>query len=222
MTFQEWQALRRRAMSGDPDAEVSVGSFYEFGLVGRDGTVIAKKNPRRAVFWYRRAAEHGEPGAQNNLAVCLSDGHGVRKNEQEALYWLKKSLKNGNESAATNIAVIYRDRGNSRRALFWYQRAVELGDGDALLALGRSYYYGIGVRRNYHKAIEYYRKAIASKDITEFDRENAMYCLGMAYFEGHGVEHSLSLAQHWFEQANVDDDYPEAQDMLKKIHQLLS
>ncbi len=69
MTREEWRSVRQLAILGDPNAEFTVGSSYADGLSDRNGGVIIKANPHRAVLWYRRAAAHGDASAQNNLGV---------------------------------------------------------------------------------------------------------------------------------------------------------
>jgi hypothetical protein len=43
--------------------------------------------PEKAVEWYTRAAEHGNAGAQCNLANCYLTGRGVEKDPIEAYVW---------------------------------------------------------------------------------------------------------------------------------------
>lgn len=222
LTLQRWKELRRLAISGDTVAEFEVGLLYDGGEVDPEGDTLVKSNARQAVFWYRRAANHGNSSAQNSLGVCLSMGRGIRKNEQEALFWLKKAFRHGDPCAANNIATIYNNWENQRRALFWYQQAANRNDDDAFVEIGWRYYYGKGVKRDYQTAIEYYQKAIHSPTITEAGKQNAMYYLGVAYKEGKGVEQSLLLAQKWLEQANCDKDHVRAQQVLQKIASTLS
>jgi TPR repeat protein len=46
------------------------------------------------------------------------------------------------------------------------------------LSDGRGYYQGVGVRPDPFLAVRYFRKAIASRNITQWDRELAMFWLG--------------------------------------------
>ena len=218
MTYQEWKALHRLARAGQARAEFEIGMRYHHGFTTDDGMLIIHANPQRAVKWYRRAAEQQYPAAQNSLGYCLDIGEGIRKNLQEALFWYKQAWRNGDPCAASNIATLYRDQGNQRRAMFWYQRAVTIShDDDALVEVGYRYYYGIGVQRNYQAAIASYQKAVTSEMITEAGKQKAMYYLGMAYFEGKGVEPSTMTARKWFEQADRDHDHTQAQQMLKRL-----
>ena len=47
------------------------------------------------------------------------------------------------------------------KAMFWFLKAAEQGDGDALKRLGDMYFYGHGVEQHYGKALDYYQAAEA-------------------------------------------------------------
>ena len=48
-----------------------------------------------AVKWYRKAAEQGDAGAQNDLGVCYDNGQGVNKDYTEAVKWYRKAAEQG-------------------------------------------------------------------------------------------------------------------------------
>lgn len=222
ITRKQWNKILQKAQEGDADAQWQVGSWTEDGLTDINGSVIVNPNIRFAVGWYRKSASAGFSSAQISLGNCLSKGRGIRRNVTEALRWYKRALRNEKScwAAATNIATVYRDRGNNRRAFYWYKRAADYGDRDAFVEVGFRLYHGIGVKRAPKEAVCYYRKAIASKiitQITEGGREDAMYHLGVAYYEGRGVKKSMPLAIKWLSKANADDDYDEARELLQKI-----
>jgi uncharacterized protein len=218
ITQKEWDDLKKRASSGIADAEWEVGSIYDEGAVDDTGNIIANKNKRQALFWYRRAAEHGSPSGQLCLGYCFDTGRGVKQNKEEALKWYKKAFKNGEASAAINIAIVYKEHGNNRRSFFWYSRAAEMNDGDAIFEIAQMHYRGKGVKKNYSLAIEGFRQAIENKNVTESSRRDAMYYLGVAYLEGKGVESSISQAKQLFKEANYDGEHQLAKE---KLHQLL-
>ncbi len=220
-TRAELRALKKRAEKGDSEAQWEIGQYYSDGLLDKRGVRLVEKDLEIAVHWLRLSAEQGNDAAQNHLGVCLSNGEGVEKNETEALYWLKKALKNGDLCAANNIACIYRDRGNHRRAFFWYKRSAEQGNDDAHVNMGECYYEGKGVRKNCRAAVESYNKAIEGSGITPYSRERAMILLAVAYFEGKGVERSLEEAKDLIEEANIDNDHPGAGAILEKIEKAI-
>jgi len=223
MTQRQWDIrmarLQEDAEAGNPEAQWELGAWLEDGLINRRGTVVIAPDPRAAAQWYRRSAALGNADAQNSLGVCLSDGKGTKRDDAEALLWLKRALRRGSPCAANNIACVYRDRGNDRRALYWYDRAAESGDGDALVEVGVRYYFGVGVRRNPAYAVACFRKAIRSSNaiISQAGRESAMFHLAMGYYEGNGVKQSNSHALKWLSKANNDDDFPAARAVIEMI-----
>lgn len=217
MTREQWNQLKSKAQGGDSEAQWEVGCWLEDGLVDSCGVVFVHPDARAALRWYRQSAIAGNSAGQMHFGVCLCAGRGVRRDKAEALRWFKRALRQGDPSAPGNIASVYKDRGNHRRAMFWYQRAIACGDGDALVEVGRGYYTGIGVRRNPKRAVRCFRKAIISKTITQAGREDAMFRLGLAFHEGRGVKKSNGRAVRWLSQANRDDDHAEANNLIERI-----
>jgi len=206
-----------RAEAGDSEAQWEVGSWLEDGLADPAGLVLVRPDARVAVRWFLRSANAGNPSGQNHLGVCLCTGRGMRRDDAEALRWFKRALVQSYPVAPNNIASVYADRGNNRRAMYWYQRAVACGDGDALVEVGRRYYAGVGVRRDPEQAVRCFRKAITSRNISQAGREDAMFHLGIAFHEGRGVKQSNARAIKWLSQANKDDDHAEARKLIETI-----
>jgi TPR repeat protein len=71
--------LMTGATAGDSRCMESLAEVFRDGLLGRD------VEPRRAVEWMKRAAEHGRPAMQRELAKVLTNGYaGVKPNEATA------------------------------------------------------------------------------------------------------------------------------------------
>lgn len=103
------------------------------------------------------------------------------------------AVKRGNGRAAYKLGTLYylgeKVPKDDRKALFWYEKAIELGyvDIDSILGCGYCqlatwYEYGWGCEPNIEKALEYYEKALEMGD------GNAAYKLGLLYHEGKEVE----------------------------------
>src|SRR5579862_3596592 len=88
--------------------------------------------------------------------------------------WRPKAIR-GESVAMSNVAAAYRILGKSRLAARWFRRAAEHGDGDALTDWGYCLQHGVGIRKEERAAELAYRSAIASKRITDYAREEAMY-----------------------------------------------
>lgn len=72
------------AQAGYPSAECGVGNFYAMAYPKHEA---CEYDESQAVHWWRWAAEHGNPGAQCNLAGYLLQGTGVDKDPAEAYLW---------------------------------------------------------------------------------------------------------------------------------------
>jgi TPR repeat protein len=93
----EIEPLKAPAIKLDANIQFKFGRAYENG----HGMI---KDKRRAVNWYRKAAEQGHEGAQYHLAVCYEEGIGVEKNEFLAMKWFQQAAKQGNVIALNALA----------------------------------------------------------------------------------------------------------------------
>ena len=72
------------AEQGYPLAECQVGYFYYEGLG-------VEKDLDKAVWWTRRAADHGDRDGQCNLAWFNEDGIGVARDIEQAAFWYRQA-----------------------------------------------------------------------------------------------------------------------------------
>jgi len=56
-------------------------------------------NPKKAVKWFRKAAEQGDAESQYELARCYYYGFGINENMKEAEKWYREAAKQGHENA---------------------------------------------------------------------------------------------------------------------------
>lgn len=129
--------LRRAAALGHPVAQEHLAAWYLEGLMDKRGRVVLPRSPARAVNLLRKAVSRGLDTAQFGLAYCYDVGVGVRKNRLAAMKLYRRAARQGVSIAAMNIAVLYRESGDRRGEKRWLQRAVELDDTAAELALAR-------------------------------------------------------------------------------------
>ncbi len=217
ISLKKWRKLLARAKRGDSEAGWQVADMYGDGCKDRSGKIIVKRSPIQSARWFRSAAEQGCAPAQNTLGVLLSDGEGVGKNVGEALLWLKKAFHAKESCAAQNIAITYRQIGQLRTAVKWFQKSVEAGDGDALVQLGIHLFWGKGARKDSKAAVRCFRAATKSNNISEVGRDDAFFLLGLAHYQGAGVKKSVSKATQLLRRANKDSDNPSASRLLRKL-----
>jgi TPR repeat protein len=86
---------------------------------------------------YLAAAKLGDTSCQINLGNFYADGRGIKPNRKAAIEWYTKAYRRGERSAASNLGAMFRDESKFKDALSWYERAVKLGDGDAILEIAK-------------------------------------------------------------------------------------
>jgi TPR repeat protein len=83
------------------------------------------------------AARLGHTGSQINLGNFYSWGKGVRKSAKDAAYWYTRAYKNGDSTGAFNIAIDKRNEGNTRAAVIWFKKALNMKYGEAAVELAK-------------------------------------------------------------------------------------
>ena len=131
-----------------------------------------EKDLTKAVEWFKKAAEQGNPNAQLGLAVRYYRGEGVEQDYMEAVKWFMKSAEQGNASAQNMLGnCYYRGDGIQKDytdALSWYGKSADQGNVNSLFSLGYVHYYGTSgkpdyygkeIDRNYSEAAKWFKKA---------------------------------------------------------------
>jgi uncharacterized protein len=123
----------KAAGSGDAEAEMQTGYFYDAGIG-------VEKNPTRAAHWYQLAAAGGLAGAKVNLGILYLWGNGVAKNTTLAADLFREAVKAGNGRAACYLGDMYnlglgvaQDKSAGEG---WYVKGAELHDAQAEFDLG--------------------------------------------------------------------------------------
>ncbi len=89
-------------------------------------------------------------------------------------------------------------------AVKWIRLAAEQEHAEAQAMIGRLYYVGHGVPKDYSEALQWYRRAIGQND------PKAQFYLGLLYYNGHGVIQDEAEAVKWIRRA-ADQGDAEAQ-----------
>ena len=197
--------------------------------------------------WIKKAAELGDPLAQNNLGYMYDNGKGTAKNKKLAYRWFKKAAEQNQVNALTTIASYYKNgevvNQSYVKAFEFYNRAVDtsyenseyeswhkINQSRAIYGLGLMHEKGEGTKFNYKKAKELYLKAdeygheIARLryDALEGDIKNSLD-LAYMYSKGShiaiGIPIDLPEAVFWFKIAEYKGygDGPAFNKVLKEI-----
>ncbi len=187
--------LTARADAGLRPAQLHLGLLYEYAI----GDSAA------AAYWYRQAADKGDPSSAYCLALLYRDGKGVPKNEAAAIALFAQSAENGYVPAMRDLVSLYMQRGSWSgvgRASEWLSKAVAAGDTGSMVMLGYMFQKGIGTIVNDVLALRNYRKAADLGNCT------AMMNIGGIYFNGSTVSHipqDAAQAKAWFAKAEACD-----------------
>jgi TPR repeat protein len=199
---QSIDVLRAHADKGDAQAQATLGFYFEHGL-------SVPKDCAQALFWYRKAAEQGWPGAQWALGVQYQGGSRaggpieacVSKDLAEGAAWYRKAAEQGYSKAQCDLGWLY-ETGSGvpkdyRLAAFWYRKAADQGDADSQFYLGVLYYNGQGVIQDHVQSAAWVRRAAEQGDY------GAQTLLATLYMNGQGVPQDYAEAYFWSEIASV-------------------
>lgn len=79
---EDFQILEYQAQKGNAAAMYKIGIFYYFGLRG------LRRDRAKALLWFLKAVEKGEPRSMELLGEIYARGAGVERNYTKALEWL--------------------------------------------------------------------------------------------------------------------------------------
>ena len=132
-------------------------------------------NQSEAFKWYKKLADCGnigaqnnigsmyQIGAQNNIGAMYQNGTGVTKDSSEAFKWYMKAAKGGNSLAECNVGRCYASGDGIEKdlteAVKWFTMSAEHGNPQGYSALANCYAYGLGVPKDLSKAAYWRDKA---------------------------------------------------------------
>lgn len=162
---------REAAERNLPQAQYMLAGCY------RDGIGV-QKNMNHAKEWYKRAADQNYPMAMYEYAVLFLD-----KNSNDYVQMLNNAFERGIVKAAFPLGVYYIEgpKKDELHGISLLKTAGENGEKDAILYLGKLYYFGVDVTQNYGKAFEYFSLMADTKN------DEALYYLAECYEYGRGT-----------------------------------
>jgi len=92
--------LEKKAKRGDDTAALMLGYMYRLGHK-------VKKNPAKAVSWFRQSAGKGNAEGQLQMAVMYASGEGVAQDYDEMHRWLLKSAESGYGLSQLQLGLLY-------------------------------------------------------------------------------------------------------------------
>lgn len=108
--------------SEDGDAEAMLALYYIYG---------ALDDNNEGNEWLEKAAEAGNPEAQDRLAKMIRDGYGLywtdSRRLEAAIEWARKSAEAGYVPAMHTLAGLLREKGDNQQAWSWIVAASDAG-----------------------------------------------------------------------------------------------
>lgn len=177
---------------------------------------------RRALSLYLKAAGEGDPEAQFIAGGMYFKGLGTQVNYQKAFELIYRAARNGKSTVESQKILgesFLIGRGvpkNYKEARYWYNRAAEQGDVEALNELAYMYFVGNGVEQDYKRAYELFLKAARG------GLNLAQYNVGIMLYTGSGFDdNDLVDAYAWFSLASTGGNQ-QAEQARKSLESVLS
>ncbi|MDF0643909.1 MAG: tetratricopeptide repeat protein [Nitrospira sp.] len=144
----------------------------------RPKSVLPYEESAVSISDLRKAAEQGNPEAQNRLGTLYSEGRGVPQDYSRAKQWFDKAAEQGHPGAQVNLGTLY-FQGNGapeseQMALSWFRRAAAQGDALAFAKLGLMYEQGRGVPQDFIQAHMWYNLSAAHGEKRALERRDAL------------------------------------------------
>lgn len=160
-----------------------------------------RRHPHSTYALIAEAAKQAQPNASYLAAIMLMKGVGVSQNVEAGLSHLTKAAEANQVDAQYELGRFYGERfkysvKDTRRSLYWYDRAVQNGDTRALIDLAYTYFEGDDtVSRDYERAFKYAKQGAETGD------KYCQYIVGDLYLRGRGTLQNPEQAVRWLTQS---------------------
>lgn len=190
------------AEKGYAPTQVSVGESYYLGI----GTI---KDKFKAVEWYQKASAQKSVNGIYLLSQAYTKGSGVQQNIAKGNQLRLQAAELGYVPVMIDLAQAYNTGENEsntikdlKKSFYWYEKAADTGDRDAMLNLGVMYEEGDGTAQDNTKALKYYLAAAQKGESL------AQFNICRFYFYGtHPLKQDFTNAFKWCSASAQQDDY---------------
>ncbi|KAL9240216.1 hypothetical protein vseg_014461 [Gypsophila vaccaria] len=184
---EDFQILEYQAQKGNAAAMYKMGLFYYFGLRG------LRRDPAKALSWFLKAVEKGEPRSMEYLGEIYTRGVGVERNYTKAFEWLSLAAKQHSASAYNGVGYMYVkgygvEKKNFTKAKELFEKAAHNEDAGGYYNLGVLHLKGVGVKKDVKLACKYFLMAANN------GQPKAFYQLAKMFHTGVGLKKNLETA----------------------------
>lgn len=106
----------------------------------------------------RAASEAKDPTALIFLSLLHNQGSMVERNEAKAVEYAQAAIDAGVTRAYATMGQIYQVQNDMPKAVKWFKKGAEQGDGFSQAMLGFAYSGGFGIEQDLDKAVEWWTK----------------------------------------------------------------
>ena len=220
-----FELMLQSAELGYSPAMLSVSNYY------KDGTGV-EQNFEKALHWYHLTAncdvKNVASAAQNSIGLMHYRGQGVNKDSQEALKWFQRAADNGHTTAGNNLKFVKGEllydealdlrkgqptAADKRKSFDLMLQGAEIDHGWSMFYTAKNYEDAYGVKQDYAKALEWYRR------VAELDHSAARIAqnnIGIMYLHGKSVPVDRDEALKWLQRA-ADNGLKNAADSIAQI-----
>lgn len=184
---EDFQILEYQAQKGNSVAMYKIGIFYYFGLRG------VRRDHTKALSWFSKAVDKGEPRSMELLGEIYARGAGVTRNYTKAFEWLTLASKQQLYSAYNGMGYLYVkgygvEQKNYTKAKEYFEKAAENEEAGGHYNLGVMFLKGIGVKKDVKLACNYFILAANA------GQPKAFYQLAKMFHTGIGLKKNIPMA----------------------------
>ncbi|XP_039124208.1 ERAD-associated E3 ubiquitin-protein ligase component HRD3 [Dioscorea cayenensis subsp. rotundata] len=183
---EDFQIIEYQAQKGNAAAMYRIGVLYYYGLRG------VRRDHARALFWFSKAVDKGEPRAMELLGEIYARGAGVERNYTKAFEWLKLASRQQHYSAYNGLGYLYvKGYGvekNLTKAKEFFEKAAENKEAGGHYNLGVLYLKGIGVKKDVVTACKYFLVAANA------GQPKAIFQVAKMFQKGIGIKKNIQMA----------------------------
>ncbi|MEM8652524.1 MAG: GYF domain-containing protein [Pseudomonadota bacterium] len=184
----------------------------------------------KAIEYFKQAADLGHTNAANNLVIIFWNGTGqITQDRMAAIPYAEIGEKGDHTLSLFVLGYAHLepliDNPDPAAGIVYYERAAAVGSASALVNLGVQYRIGKHVKQDHVKGTDYFRQAAEKGDTTGMNNyawalydgngvaknvREALKYAKMAIEEGYRDSHFLAGVIYYFENDELEIDYPKA------------
>ncbi|XP_042406303.1 ERAD-associated E3 ubiquitin-protein ligase component HRD3-like [Zingiber officinale] len=182
-----FQITEYQALKGNSGAMFRIGILYYYGLRG------VRRDHAKALLWFSKSAEKGDPRAMELLGEMYARGAGIEKNYTKAFECFTLASRHKYYSAYNGLGYLYvKGYGvatkNYTKAREYFEKAAANKEPGGHYNLGVLYLKGIGVKRDIAAARNFFLMAANA------GQPKALYQLARLFQKGIGFKKNLQVA----------------------------